>query len=85
MPTAHDAADGVGFVIEHEGSRLAVLTDLGHPFAGLADTLASVDAAYPRVQLRPGHAGARPLSAPPQSPHPRGAGVISRTRRREPC
>ena len=46
IPTAHDAADGVGFVIEHDGRRLAVLTDLGHPFPGLADILASVDAAY---------------------------------------
>lgn len=46
VPTAHDAADGVGFVIEHDGRRLAVLTDLGHPFCGLAETLASVNAAY---------------------------------------
>jgi len=46
IPTAHDAADGVGFVIEHEERRLAVLTDLGHAFDGLVDTLASVDAAY---------------------------------------
>jgi len=44
--TAHDAADGVAFVVECEGRRLAILTDLGHPFAGLADLLGSVDAAY---------------------------------------
>lgn len=46
IPTAHDAVDGVGFVVECEGKRLGILTDLGHAFDGLADTLASVDAAY---------------------------------------
>ncbi|HNQ23897.1 MAG TPA: MBL fold metallo-hydrolase [Phycisphaerae bacterium] len=46
VPTPHDAADGVGFIIEHEGKRLAILTDLGHPFAGLLPLLRSVDAAY---------------------------------------
>jgi len=44
--TAHDAADGVAFVVEFEGKRLGVLTDLGHPFGGLGSVLASVDAAY---------------------------------------
>lgn len=46
VPTAHDAADGVGFVIECEGKRLGLLTDLGHPFPGLQSVLESVDAAY---------------------------------------
>jgi phosphoribosyl 1,2-cyclic phosphodiesterase len=46
VPTKHDAADGVGFVVECDGKRLGVLTDLGHPFAGLQDLLESVDAAY---------------------------------------
>ena len=46
IPTKHDAADGVGFVVECEGKRLGILTDLGHPFAGLQDVLESVDAAY---------------------------------------
>jgi phosphoribosyl 1,2-cyclic phosphodiesterase len=44
--TPHDAADGVAFVVECEGRRLAILTDLGHPFAGLQDILELVDAAY---------------------------------------
>ncbi len=44
--TGHDAADGVAFVVECEGKRLGILTDLGHPFAGLQDVLESVDAAY---------------------------------------
>jgi phosphoribosyl 1,2-cyclic phosphodiesterase len=33
-------------VIECDGKRLGILTDLGHSFDGLAATLASVDAAY---------------------------------------
>lgn len=44
--TAHDAADGVAFVVECEGRRLGIFTDLGHPFDGLANALSSVDAAY---------------------------------------
>jgi phosphoribosyl 1,2-cyclic phosphodiesterase len=46
VPTPHDAADGVAFVVEHQGSRLGILTDLGHPFGGLADLMATLDAAY---------------------------------------
>jgi phosphoribosyl 1,2-cyclic phosphodiesterase len=46
VPTAHDAADGVAFVVECEGKRLGILTDLGHPFSGLQSILESVDAAY---------------------------------------
>ncbi|MHC4695730.1 MAG: MBL fold metallo-hydrolase [Planctomycetota bacterium] len=44
--TGHDAADGVGFAVECDGKRLGILTDLGHPFAGLQEVLESVDAAY---------------------------------------
>ena len=46
VPTPHDAVDGVSFIIDFESKRLGILTDLGHPFEGLADVLASVDAAY---------------------------------------
>ncbi len=46
IKTAHDAVDGVAFVVECEGKRLGILTDLGHTFDGLAGTLASLDAAY---------------------------------------
>jgi phosphoribosyl 1,2-cyclic phosphodiesterase len=46
IPTPHDAADPVAFVVECEGKRLAVLTDLGHPFEQLSAVLAEVDAAY---------------------------------------
>ncbi|MCO6439319.1 MAG: MBL fold metallo-hydrolase [Phycisphaerae bacterium] len=46
IPTAHDAADGVAFVIEHENRRLGILTDLGHVFPGLQAILESVHGAY---------------------------------------
>ena len=46
VPTAHDAVDGVAFVVESMGKRLGILTDLGHPFDGLQRLLESVDAAY---------------------------------------
>lgn len=44
--TAHDAADGVVFVVEWEKKRLGILTDLGHPSPWIQDILESVDAAY---------------------------------------
>jgi len=44
--TPHDACDGVAFVVEHDGRRLGILTDLGHRFDGLAEIVESVDAAY---------------------------------------
>jgi len=46
IPTPHDAADGVAFVVEHEGRRLGILTDLGHPFAALRRRLPALDAVY---------------------------------------
>ncbi|MCP4251246.1 MAG: MBL fold metallo-hydrolase [bacterium] len=46
LRTPHDAADAVVFVVEADGRRLAILTDLGHPFDRLARTLEEVDAAY---------------------------------------
>lgn len=46
LPTPHDAAESIAFVIEAEGKRLGILTDLGHPFGGLSRTLRSLDAVY---------------------------------------
>ncbi len=46
LATPHDAAESVAFVVEHEGRRLGILTDLGHPFSALASTLEELDAAY---------------------------------------
>lgn len=44
LPTPHDGVDGVGFVVDDGETRLGILTDLGHPFDGLADALATLDA-----------------------------------------
>jgi phosphoribosyl 1,2-cyclic phosphodiesterase len=44
LPTPHDGADGVAFVIEFGEQRLGILTDLGHVFAALRDVLLSLDA-----------------------------------------
>lgn len=43
--TPHDAPSSLAFVVSDEKHRLAVLTDLGHPFPQLSSVLASVDAA----------------------------------------
>ncbi len=51
--TAHDAVDGVAFVVECGKRRLGILTDLGHPFAGLQEMLESVDAAYLEANYDP--------------------------------
>lgn len=44
--TPHDAAEPVCFVVEHERTRLGILTDLGAPTARLAELFESLDAAY---------------------------------------
>lgn len=44
IPTYHDSADGVGFVIDDSRRRVGVLTDLGHAFPGLRDAINSLDA-----------------------------------------
>ncbi|WP_164100541.1 MBL fold metallo-hydrolase [Candidatus Laterigemmans baculatus] len=41
--TPHDAADGVGFVVDDGQHRVGILTDLGHAFPGLADVVRSLD------------------------------------------
>lgn len=46
LRTPHDAVDGVAFVVECEGRRLGIFTDLGHPFAAFRAALADVHAAY---------------------------------------
>jgi phosphoribosyl 1,2-cyclic phosphodiesterase len=42
----HDAVDTVCFIVRHEHRRLAILTDLGHPFPELRAAMEEVDAAY---------------------------------------
>ena len=44
IPTPHDGADGVGFVVDDGRHRVGILTDLGHVFSGLEDVLRSLDA-----------------------------------------
>ncbi len=43
-PTPHDGADGVCFVVEAEGKRLGVMTDLGFVFPELEELIATLDA-----------------------------------------
>lgn len=44
IPTAHDGADGVAFVVDDGRRRLGILTDLGHAFDGLDAIVRSLDA-----------------------------------------
>lgn len=44
VPTPHDGAEGVAFVVDDGRRRLGVLTDLGHVFHGLTDVIRSLDA-----------------------------------------
>jgi phosphoribosyl 1,2-cyclic phosphodiesterase len=44
IPTPHDGADGVGFVVDDGRQRVGILTDLGHVFDGLESTVCSLDA-----------------------------------------
>lgn len=46
IPTAHDAADGLAFVVESGRKRLGILTDLGHVFNGLGAVASSLDAVF---------------------------------------
>ena len=46
IPTPHDAEDSVSFVVQFEGRRLGILTDLGHVFDDLAGIIASLNAVF---------------------------------------
>ncbi len=46
VPTAHDATEGVGFIIDDGSRRLGILTDLGHVFEGLSDAVSTLDALF---------------------------------------
>ena len=46
VPTPHDGADGVAFVVSAGGKSLGVLTDLGHVFEGLASVVGALDAVF---------------------------------------
>jgi phosphoribosyl 1,2-cyclic phosphodiesterase len=44
IPTAHDAPEGVCFVVDNGTARLGIMTDLGSRFLGLKETIATLDA-----------------------------------------
>lgn len=44
IPTPHDGADGVAFVVDDGSRRVGILTDLGHVFDGLQAVVESLDA-----------------------------------------
>jgi phosphoribosyl 1,2-cyclic phosphodiesterase len=44
VPTPHDGADGVAFVVDDGFHRLGILTDLGHVFPKLPAVIGSLDA-----------------------------------------
>jgi phosphoribosyl 1,2-cyclic phosphodiesterase len=46
LATPHDGADGVAFIVESDGRRVGVFTDLGHAFPGLVDAVATTDLTY---------------------------------------
>ena len=46
VPTPHDGAEGVAFVVSDGVSRLGILTDLGHVFEGLGELVSSLDAVF---------------------------------------
>ncbi len=46
IPTPHDGADGVVFVVECGGKRLGIMTDLGHVFEGLRREISCLDAVF---------------------------------------
>lgn len=54
IPTPHDGADGAAFVVEAQGKRLGILTDLGHVFEGLETIVATLDAVFLESNYDPG-------------------------------
>ncbi len=62
IPTPHDGADGVAFVIDDGESRLGIFTDLGHVYDDLKGALSTVDAALVESNYDPDmlHSGTYP-------------------------
>lgn len=46
IPTPHDADDSVAMVVDNRQRRLGILTDLGHIFPELTETVATLDAVF---------------------------------------
>ena len=53
IPTPHDAADGIAFVVTAGRKRLGILTDLGHPFNGLGQIIRSLHAVFLESNYEP--------------------------------
>jgi phosphoribosyl 1,2-cyclic phosphodiesterase len=54
IPTPHDGADGVAFIVDDGEKRLGIFTDLGHAYDDLKTALSSVDAALIESNYDPG-------------------------------
>ncbi len=63
VPTTHDATEGVGFIVDDGTSRLGILTDLGHVFEGLTDTVSTLDALFIESNYDPGMLACGPYPA----------------------
>ena len=46
VATAHDGTEGVAYVVESQGVRLGIFTDLGHRFKGIEQWVESLDGMY---------------------------------------
>jgi len=63
VPTPHDGADGVAFVVDDGLRRLGILTDLGHVFEGLTELVGSLDAVMLESNYDPQMLAAGPYPA----------------------
>ena len=63
VPTPHDGADGCAFIVEAEGKRLGIMTDLGHVFRDLISVVASLDAVFLESNYDPDMLAAGPYPA----------------------
>jgi len=63
VPTPHDAADPVAFVISDGRRRLGILTDLGHVFGALTPLVARLDAVFLESNYDPEMLAAGPYPA----------------------
>lgn len=63
IPTPHDGADGVVFVLECCSKRLGIMTDLGHVFEGLKKEMTCLDAVFIESNYDPAMLAASPYPA----------------------
>jgi phosphoribosyl 1,2-cyclic phosphodiesterase len=63
IPTPHDGVDGSVFLVEANGKRLGVMTDLGHVFKDLIHIVSSLDAVFLESNYDPDMLAAGPYPA----------------------